>query len=159
MAEYFERQLKRNCTIHAINNAMQSQLVTVAMMDEEIERRVANKAPKVASLIRSQYKGVGGFYSPGIAYALLSRNNNYIAKPVNKYTSTGRYIVSGVKRDSYDHAIALYNGWLLDSEEEHPIKLPARDYFKRFAITSIVQLLPKSSVRAFQTGRHIIELA
>ena len=147
--EYFERQHKRQCGIHAINNAMQSKLVTAELMDAEVERMLAGKPAKVAQRTRTDLTGDGGFYSPSVAFSLLSRNHNYIAKPVPEYTKSGRYFVTGRKHGSYSHAIAIYNGWILDSELDHAVKLPATQYFKdtKFDVYQIYHLVPKANVR------------
>ena len=132
---YFERQVKRNCTIHAINNLLGFRAVTVKSMNDTVQQMADEYAQRPDLRRRKTYEELYAFfvnlisskdgnYSPSVAENWL-KNHGYIVCSIDRHDvnfSKGSYILAGSVR-GISHAVALKDGILFDSLENAPIDL------------------------------------
>jgi hypothetical protein len=153
MSLYHERQRERHCVIHAVNNALQRKVITHEQLQEEVQRMADEHQERYRSVrkpfnrreyIKSFLAARDGNYNASVAWRVLRAQYNCVATIVKDFSDPeGHYFVSGTRQNksgTYEHAIAVTNGYVIDSERAHPIPLPASDFFKTFDVYRIEQL-------------------
>lgn len=163
---YHEKQVGRQCTLHALNNALQGQphRVTFSDMNAIVEGMIdhrMNRQRASARASRQVHRAFlmhcqDGFFAPDVAYVFLNKIG-YSTKirqslPQSREAAKNRrFIVTGQKaaadnKSSYGHSIAVYDGYVIDSERKKVIALPATAYFKRFQIGEVREIIETSKV-------------
>lgn len=148
---YHEKQIGRKCALHAMNNAMQQRMFGCVDMESAAAKIVNEIASRPRSKIDreklyKEYVGQGGFYSLTLTIKLLNERgfDLILCKKIPRATEHGRYILIG-ESHGRPHSIAIARGYVIDSEEKSPIKLPATTYFKNtFAVSLIYSIEPKT---------------
>lgn len=142
--------------MHAVNNAFQVRLVTCEEMNAEVERMV--KRSKNQDTFRKHLRADDGYYSPSVLFRLL-KQRGYSAKLRQDVPrgSSGKFIVFGLKK-GYSHAVAIVDGYVLDSEENAPKKLPAKTFFDRFSVGQIFELVPSKPFTRKKRSAEVIDL-
>jgi len=125
MAHYFERQVARQCGVHAFNNAAQKKVLTAADV-----RKISGALCDKSGFFSSTYVFKAAQIKAG--YDMRKRTLQTAKKVSNKNKS---YFITGVRlQEGYPHAIAIAKGYIIDSMENKPIKLGtkgAHDYWTR----------------------------
>ena len=147
---YFERQSKRNCTIHSLNNALGYKAVTVKEMNaiaREMARETSEKYGKDSKTRRdifsanlSTLMSEDGNYSISVAQRWMRLNgiHSSLVSPKDVDYSQGNYILS-TTRNGIPHAVALVDGVLLDSLDEEPYSIQGR-LPKDYKINTVVEI-------------------
>jgi hypothetical protein len=147
---YFEKQEKRYCTIHSLNNVLGYRAATVKSMNSvarEMAREIAEKGAhgkknRTYEEIYDEYlptlMSEDGNYSVNVAMRWMKNNgiSNSLVSLRNVDFSEGSYIVSTFK-NGVPHSVAVKDGLLLDSLEDDPVliedKLPS-EYIANAAV-------------------------
>lgn len=126
MPQVIETQIEKNCTIHAINNALQERLVTVKDGDDDLLKRFHNYNKKrlekgLSALNKKKFmhdfKGNG--YSIDYFFEKLKQNGYFISHvPIDHVSIENLKIGSWVILGSYPefaHALAIRDGFIIES--------------------------------------------
>jgi len=132
---YHERQVGKNCTIHAFNNAIGRALLSRNIARNELvpARLVGSRNIKESDLYSEQ----NGF-SIDILQSLYARKRTgYKVQQVPSMELVGSYILMGYsERSNSRHAVAVRNGYFIDSESDRILDLrynPIPAYFRKMA--------------------------
>ena len=162
MPIYFEKQVKKQCSLHALNNAMQSKFATTKDMDTVAEtmaselargvvERKPHRLPDFDEIKNNYISGLmdkeTGFWSPSVTERLLKtvgqkydvvmrmpELKNYVFMP------NQTYIVS-TQTNGYGHSVAVVNGVLLDSELGASVLLKKGKLPKQYTPHRILKLI------------------
>lgn len=153
---YFEQQEAHNCTIHAVNNALQRALINQTLMRRSARELAAHMARNVQRNQRQTRRAVEstrvlvqrvlpslmgplGDFSPDVAFrALRAKGWHAVHGRTAAFPQSGAWILTGEVRyddphapgaqlGTYAHSVAVRDGWWLDSELDAPVRLRAGD--------------------------------
>jgi hypothetical protein len=147
---YFEKQTKRNCTIHSLNNALGYKAVSAKDMNataREMAREKAEAYGKDSKTKRDLFSNLlsglmseDGNYSVSVAQRWMKSNgiDSSLVSPKDVDYSQGNFILS-TTRNGIPHAVAVVDGILLDSLDEEPYAINGR-LPKEYKVNAIVEI-------------------
>ena len=138
---YFERQIKRQCTLHALNNALGRKVATVRSMNDAA-KEIAAECARGAMERFAKKGGTGKFFDPIFKKYLENLSGDGGNWPIDVARRwlrqrgirtehvrlqdidflEGRFVISTVA-SGIPHAIALVDGVLYDSLKTAPVIL------------------------------------
>ena len=136
---YFETQPKNTetCVLHALNNALQKKVVNEKDYKEIVEKIATTKSGNNVEKKKELLAKLADFHSTHlekgytqdhwsftVAQTWLDDNKiKWIMNPKKIHTDVGHYLLHILVHERSHHAVAIVDGWYLDSLKEGPRKL------------------------------------
>jgi len=137
---YFEKQLNKQCTLHAFNNLLQRSAIDISDVSFVVDEIMADMLKRRKSVPTKQdlqnlrlsifdCSGVDGI-SPSVVFRIGKQMDPslyfHVVDPNDVFTKGGkikqggRYYITGVNKDGFNHTIAVVNKMVLDSQQNGP---------------------------------------
>jgi hypothetical protein len=144
---YFEKQLphSQTCVLHALNNVMQREVVRRDDFTALADKFADLKGHHVANVVAFYRKLLGDrAWSGTMARLWLMKNNiPHIWDVSHCNFLVGRFFIEAVIDGKSRHAIAVVDGYILDSLLSGPIRV--KELLKNYEIVLVCQLTGKTS--------------